>query len=191
MIERSASFFGPSAGDLQGEIMRIGDRFAVDRGDHVAGLEAGRRAANRLDLGDQRALAPSSRAVGDVLRHRLNLDAEPAARDRAVVLQRLDHALGDVAGDGEADADAAAGRRVDRGVDADDLAVGIEGRAAGIAVVDRRVDLQEVVIGAEPMSRPRAETMPAVTVPPRPNGLPTAITQSPTRGACEAKDTNG
>ncbi len=32
------------------------------------------------------------------------------------------------------------------------------------------------------MSRPRAETMPAVTVPPRPNGLPTAITQSPTRG---------
>ena len=32
------------------------------------------------------------------------------------------------------------------------------------------------------MSRPRAEMMPAVTVPPRPNGLPTASTQSPTRG---------
>ena len=31
------------------------------------------------------------------------------------------------------------------------------------------------------MSRPRAETMPAVTVPPRPNGLPIASTQSPTR----------
>ena len=31
------------------------------------------------------------------------------------------------------------------------------------------------------MSRLRAETMPAVTVPPRPNGLPIAITQSPTR----------
>ena len=31
------------------------------------------------------------------------------------------------------------------------------------------------------MSRPRAETMPAVTVPPRPNGLPIARTQSPTR----------
>ncbi len=30
-----------------------------------------------------------------------------------------------------------------------------------------------------PISRPRAETMPAVTVPPRPNGLPMAITQSP------------
>ena len=33
------------------------------------------------------------------------------------------------------------------------------------------------------MSRSRAETMPAVTVPPRPNGLPIAITQSPTRSA--------
>src|SRR6266705_3524268 len=36
------------------------------------------------------------------------------------------------------------------------------------------------------MSRPRAETMPAVTVPPRPNGLPTASTQSPMRGTVTA-----
>ncbi len=35
------------------------------------------------------------------------------------------------------------------------------------------------------MSRPRAETMPAVTVPPRPNGLPIANTQSPTRDCDE------
>ena len=41
------------------------------------------------------------------------------------------------------------------------------------------------------MSRPRAETMPAVTVPPSPNGLPIATTQSPTRGALAAKDTYG
>ena len=34
--------------------------------------------------------------------------------------------------------------------------------------------------GPAPMSRPRAETMPAVTEPPRPNGLPAARTQSPT-----------
>ena len=31
------------------------------------------------------------------------------------------------------------------------------------------------------MLRPRAETMPAVTEPPRPNGLPMAMTQSPGR----------
>ena len=30
------------------------------------------------------------------------------------------------------------------------------------------------------MSRPRADTMPVVTVPPRPKGLPTAITDWPT-----------
>ena len=35
-------------------------------------------------------------------------------------------------------------------------------------------------------SRPRAETMPAVTEPPRPNGLPTARTQSPTRTRSES-----
>jgi hypothetical protein len=39
------------------------------------------------------------------------------------------------------------------------------------------------------MSRPSAETMPVVTVPPRPKGLPTAITQSPTRGSPLVKAT--
>src|SRR5262249_18398765 len=40
------------------------------------------------------------------------------------------------------------------------------------------------------MSRERAETMPAVTVPPCPNGFPTAITHSPMRGAWSAISTN-
>jgi hypothetical protein len=39
------------------------------------------------------------------------------------------------------------------------------------------------------MSRPRADTIPAVTVPQRPNGLPTATTQSPTRGGILANST--
>ena len=41
------------------------------------------------------------------------------------------------------------------------------------------------------MSRPLAETMPAVTVPPRPNGLPTASTQSPIRGLPSESLANG
>ena len=42
------------------------------------------------------------------------------------------------------------------------------------------------------MSRPRAETMPAVTVEPSPNGLPIAIIQSPTRTwSLFAHSTNG
>ena len=51
------------------------------------------------------------------------------------------------AGMSKGDADAAAIGRVDRRVDADHLARQVEGRPAGIAAVDRRVDLQEVVIG--------------------------------------------
>ena len=64
------------------------------------------------------------------------------------------------------------------------LPVLIEGRTAGIALVDRGVDLEIVDIGrmrsSLGTSRPLADTMPAVTVPPSPNGLPTEITQSPT-----------
>ena len=42
----------------------------------------------------------------------------------------------------------------------------IEGRAAGIAAVDRRIDLDEVgICGCRRRSRPSEETMPAVTVP--------------------------
>ena len=37
--------------------------------------------------------------------------------------------------------------------------------------------------GPLPMSRPRADTMPAVTLPPRPNGLPIATTHWPGRTA--------
>src|SRR6202022_3981297 len=50
--------------------------------------------------------------------------------------------------DVEGDADTAARRREDRGVDADDLALEVEGRTAGVAAVHRRIDLQEVVIGS-------------------------------------------
>ena len=67
---------------------------------------------------------------------------------RALVLELSDDGLHGVGGNGEGDADRAAGRREDRGVDADHIAVDVEGRAAGIALVDRRVDLDEVVIRA-------------------------------------------
>ena len=53
---------------------------------------------------------------------RLDLHADPAARDLTARHQVLDDRLRDFRGDREADADAAARRREDRGVDADDLA---------------------------------------------------------------------
>ena len=85
---------------------------------------------------------------GNVLVDRLDLHAEPAAIDGAAGHQVLDDVLGGRGGDGEGDADIAARRREDGGVDADHFAIEVEGRAAGIAVVHGSVDLDEVVIRA-------------------------------------------
>ena len=88
---------GPERGDLAGEFARAVDRFAVDAGDDVAGRDAGRcRGRIGLRFRDQRALGRfQAEAVGDFLRHRLNLHADIAARDRAPFLQRGDDVLGD------------------------------------------------------------------------------------------------
>ena len=56
-------------------------------------------------------------------------------------------AIGRDGGDGEADADVAAARRDDRGVHADDLALQVDRGAARVAAVDRRIDLQVVLVG--------------------------------------------
>src|SRR3546814_12439971 len=65
-----------------------------------------------------------------------------------LILQLGDDALCHVGRNGEAAPDAASGRREDRRVHADDLAFDVEGRATGVAAVDRRTDLEEIVIGA-------------------------------------------
>src|SRR5205085_9459099 len=122
---------------------------AVDRGDDIARLQAGlRRRTAALHVVNQRAFGVAHpKALGDGLVDRLDLHADPAALDIALVLETGHHGLHRVGRDAEADADRAAGRRIDRGVDRNHLAVGVERRAAGIALVDRRVDLDEVVVG--------------------------------------------
>ena len=65
----------------------------------------------------------------------------------------------------------------------DHLAACVDQRAAGVAVVDRRVRLDHVVdlvVVRRRISRWIALTIPAVTVRLRPNGLPIATTESPT-----------
>src|SRR5205823_6136467 len=107
------------------------------------GLSA--RAVGR-DQRDHRAmLAVETEARRDRRRHLLDLHAKPAAADLALRLELRHHRLSNARRHREADADAAAVRRIDRGVDADDLTVQVEGRATGIAAIDRRVDLQEIV----------------------------------------------
>src|SRR5262249_30730736 len=108
----------------------------------------------------------------------------------AFVSELGDHRAHRCGRDREGDADRAAGWREDHHIDADHLAVEVECRAAGIAFVDGRIDLQKAVgCVTAPMLRSRAETMPAVTVPPSPNGLPMASTQSPARGISSASFT--
>ncbi len=86
------------------------------------------------------------RTLGDVVGDLLDAHAEPAAPDLAVLAQLIDHVDGGVGRHREADADRAAGRRDDRGIDADDLAVEIEQRTAGIAAIDGGVGLDVIVI---------------------------------------------
>src|SRR5690606_16553308 len=114
----------------------------------IAGFEPRlRRRAVGDDARDQRTLRfLEAKAFRDLIGHALDLHAEPAAPGRAVFLQLLDDAARQFRRYREANADAAARRRQDRGVDADDLAVHVDERTAGIAAVDRGVGLDVVVI---------------------------------------------
>ena len=139
-------------GDHARQAAHFADALAVHLQNHVAGLDA--RACRRpggIDRRHQRAFGlVEAEARRQVVADMLDAHAEPPALDRAAHLQ-LRHDIARKRGrNGEADADAAAVRREDRRVHADDLALEIEGRAAGIAAVDRGRDLEEVVIGARP-----------------------------------------
>ena len=121
-------------------------------GDDVAFLQAGllRRADRRrrpavlaVRCRDARAVvdgqASRSSASRAVDRH--VVDAHPRPRERLAGDGLLHDRLGDVDRDGEADALRVAG---DGGVDADDVARGVDQRAARVAGVDRRVGLDQV-----------------------------------------------
>ena len=89
----------------------------------------------------------------------LRLDAEPPAPHLAEVQDLVDHRARHVGRHREADADVAARRPDDRGVDADQLAAQVDERAAGVAGVDRGVGLDEllVAVGADPAAPERAD----------------------------------
>ena len=86
------------------------------------------------------------RLSASVVGHLLDAHAEPAAPGFAVFLQLIDDRHRAVRRNRKADADRAAGRRNDRGIDADDFAVEVEQRAAGIAAIDGGVGLNVIVV---------------------------------------------
>src|SRR5690606_23156622 len=79
-------------------------------------------------------------------RHFLDQHAQITAHDFALAAQLRQQLLYEIDRNSEADADITAGAAEDRRVDADDFAAQIEERPAGIARIDRRVGLNEVVV---------------------------------------------
>ena len=142
-------------GDQVEHRLRVLDRLAAHGLQDVARANAGgigRAAA--LDAGDQGAAGVGqAEGFGELGGHFLRLDADPAARHGA----GADDLFHDVAHrryrDGEADAQRTAGARVDRGVDADQMAAAVDQGAAGVAGVDRGVGLDEVLEGVDPEVR--------------------------------------
>ena len=176
--------FGWRLGDDPLQVRHPGDLLAVDADDRVAagaqplaaGLDDPRpvqqaglgRGAADGHAGDEHAVrALDAGCRGDRGSDRLAGDAEPGVADVAL-LERAELAGGGVDRDGEADADVRVHARVgDLGGDPDDPALAVQQRAAGVAVVDRRVGLDRAGDGERfgaSMSRFRAETMPALTL---------------------------
>ena len=79
----------------------------------------------------------------------LDGDAQVAANHPAVLDQVGHHLAGDRRRGGEADALPVAVRGQNGGVDADQVATGVDQRAAGVAAVDGRVGLDEILEGGD------------------------------------------
>ncbi len=163
-------------GDDPGDVVGARHRDPVDRDDRVAAdrhplvlpddapvtrLEA-RPLAAGPPLATESMIAPCAGGVAEGLRDRrrqvLGLEAEVGVVDVTGAEQLLERALHRVDRDGEGDAlEPGLEARADLGVDPDRPAGGVEKRAAGVALVDRRVGLdrvEEVVGGRERRDRP-------------------------------------
>src|SRR5215472_13816317 len=138
---------GVAACDLIDEVVAVLDLAAVDGGDDVAGLEAGfiggAAGLNGLDEHAVLEVIDTVDRAGEAL---LELDADGAADD---LVAGADEVVVDgddgIGGHCETDALVAGRLGVDRGIDADDFAVHVEQRAAGVAGVDGGVGLDEVL----------------------------------------------
>jgi hypothetical protein len=83
------------------------DRVAIERCYDVAGLDSCfGRGAVRLGLGDERTLrALETQIIGNLRRHRLNLYAEPAARDVSFFAELVNNHPDGISRDRESDSD--------------------------------------------------------------------------------------
>ena len=128
------------------------------RHDHIARQHPAILGRTFRNIGHQRpgSLGQAHR-LGHVRRHVLDAHTQPAAAGFAELLQLANDLGHHIRRHRKPDPDRAAGRRQDRGVHPDHLTVHVEQRPAGIALVDRRIGLQEIVIGAGQLAPARRD----------------------------------
>ena len=97
-----------------------------------------------------------AQARRQIRRHRLHFHAELRATDPAVLAQIVHDAARHVRRNREADADVRIDGREHLGVDPDHFALRVHQGAARVAVVDRRIGLQEVLVAAVAVAIARA-----------------------------------
>ena len=143
--------------DLLGARNRVSP---ADARHDVAGLEPGA-------VGRRPAIETVDVAAGDVepvLFGGLAVDVDPpdiadrSPGDRALLDEFGHDATRKIRRNREADALVAARRRVDAVVDADELAPGVHERAAGVAGIDRRIGLNEVLHRTDLFAGPAARS---------------------------------
>src|SRR5690606_17489783 len=125
--------------------------FAVDAEDQVSRLQPGLlRRAVAVNAGDDDArVAFQTEGLRQLRRQRLYLDAQIAADHLAVLDDRAHHLQCQLHRYGETDTLRTAGLGEDRRVDPHQIAMGIDQRTAGVARVDGRIGLDEVLVGVE------------------------------------------
>ena len=149
-VAQQAQFdFGPrlGGGDPRAQFGKTVQRFAVQANDDVAGFDPrfGGSGVWQHFTDEGAALNVEVHRLGDIGAHFHAFNAQQAALDFAKLNELVGEGFRHVARDGEADADAAAARRQDRGVDPDKLAVEVQQRAAGVAAVDGGIGLDEIL----------------------------------------------
>ena len=130
--------------EVVGDRRQVLRRLAVDRHQDVAGLQAGRlRRPARPDVRhDHPGVARQAEAAGHLRRDGLQAHAHFLPPQLPVLLELPERRAHRRARNREAESVAAARRREDERVDADDLAADVDERPARVARVDRRVGLQ-------------------------------------------------
>ena len=139
----------PRQADEVDEMVFVDDLDAVKREHDVVGQEsgAGRRRA-LIHFRDPGTVDPVELEFFGLLGSEIGIEhhSQIGPLDFAPLQKVVDHPAAEIAGDTESNAVIAATVGCDGGIDADQLAVDVDQRAATVAEIDRRVGLNEVLV---------------------------------------------